>query len=1770
MQKLFTSVLLTVFVLSIGYAQTTLLSENFDNCDLPSGWTINTIGDGPPSWYFTNTHDLVNSDSDGSTIDGSCMVIIDDDEAGEDVDPLTVQFISPAFDATQHSTIQLSVDVHFRYYEESSFSIHVFDGTEFVQLVHYEGNDDETGEQFSEFVRFTADLSFYANPNMQIMLEYDDGDTWAWWAGFDNVLVEGTGEADNLILEDFNDCELPDGWLTQVLTGDVDWQFGFVNNGNTSTTSMNGSCFAYFDDDGLGNEAAFSTVALISPEFDGTQYATFKVDFDVILRRYEDLENLTIGVFDGTDFTPVTSYFSDLGGPHFDLYVAESIDLSAYRAPSMRVVFLYDDGDGWGWWTGIDNVKISGEGAINDLCENAFDVKLNEACLAGDNLTALYVGDQPDCSFRNEGALWYHFQAPENSIIKVSTNAEFNDVITVFEGDCNNLTNQICSNWDEFGFVGETFHFEAITNQSYYIRVSGQNDDFGIPRGDLCIELRAAADWPTLPPNDLCENAIPLEIDGDCISGNNYNATITGPYPSLNTNSRADIWYSFEANTDGKLEILSQANFSDVIALYSGTCGDFEELAVNDYGQKLEVESLTIGETYYVQISGFFATLEGDVCVSINNIDEAPPSNDDCVNALPLTIDDSCLEISSLNATFDGPKPSCEVFSSANVWFQFEGPTSGEVQLNTGAEFVHVVSVYSGTCGDLEELYCIDNPLPCDGYVHIGGLIEGEIYFIQIATAEDIFTNSEMSSLCISLLSGDAMPVPPLNLEVTVECIEDGVGQLNIQANGGEGQLSFQGNEDGEILSSGTPYLVVVTDEKGCEQALSGIISCGNFDCALSAVIATTDVSCNAANNGTAEVQIENANGAIAIEWSNGLTGLTHTNLEPGGYSVTITDETGCVSIVAATIEEPAMLEAQASASGESIFDANDGTVNANPTGGTAPYLFQWDNGSTSQSQGGLEPGTYTVTITDANLCQTEQTVLVEEFECALVPSLVSENISCNGNNDGQASISLQGAANPVSYEWSNGATSTSIENLAPGTYSVTAIDDNNCPINLSVTISQPEVLVSNSSSTNETANGANDGTASLSPQGGTLPYTYLWSNGETTQTINNLAPGNYTATVMDHNGCQHTESIAVNAFNCTLGAFVSNFEDVSCYGGDNGFIGISSENGTAPFTYTLSTGASQNVGIFTGLEAGSYNITVNDASNCETIVNITLEEPNPLSINVIQIEHVDCIGNAIGSAIVSAEGGTPPYSYDWSNGNSGTDQTDLLEGHYSVIVTDGNDCSDILGIDIEVIDNQNPVVSTQNISLELDADGQASISVADINNGSFDNCGIESLNLDITSFDCNDLGENEVILTVLDINGNQNFAQAIVTVEDNNPPTLVCPDNILSTDCQGIIEYEDPSFTDNCGTGDLVLVDGLPSGSEFPLGETQIIYVVTDIAGNTSSCNFIISISNPLMAAIEIVKPDCNGGQDGSATLTVEGGAGTYQYLWDDPLQQTTAMANDLAAGLYTVTIKDENGCEIIEQVLVTEPAPFEFANLQGAQPTCNGGDDGWATIFIEGGTGMYTYLWDDPLQQTTATAINLSAGFHNITVTDENSCSEVFTFQMFEPDLIEIQIDELIHDWQAEGIGAISVTPFGGIPPYTFQWYFHNSVFSFNEDISGLFSGDYALEITDANGCVIVMDTITVEQETATFEPNVDGKIELYPNPTATQVFLELELNKKQHIQLTLSDLTGKVIYHHEEFDVLNHTMSIDLATWSSGVYNLKVIIGDKNWIQKVVLTK
>jgi hypothetical protein len=211
------------------------------------------------------------------------------------------------------------------------------------------------------------------------------------------------------------------------------------------------------------------------------------------------------------------------------------------------------------------------------------------------------------------------------------------------------------------------------------------------------------------------------------------------------------------------------------------------------------------------------------------------------------------------------------------------------------------------------------------------------------------------------------------------------------------------------------------------------------------------------------------------------------------------------------------------------------GTAKAVPSGGTAPYTYLWntDPAQTTALATGLPAGSLTVTVTDNNGCVSSGTVTVTQPSAALTAALIATDVSCNGGSDGSIGLTVSNGASPVTFLWSNGATTEDLNSITVGTYSVTVTDANGCKTNASATINQPAALAGNITTTAVTCFGESTGSCHLTVSGGTLPNTFLWNNGAVTQDINNLAAGNYSITVTDSHGCTVVINASVSQPNC-------------------------------------------------------------------------------------------------------------------------------------------------------------------------------------------------------------------------------------------------------------------------------------------------------------------------------------------------------------------------------------------------------------------------------------------------------------------------------------------------------------------------------------------------------------------------------------------------------------------------------------------------------------
>lgn len=422
--------------------------------------------------------------------------------------------------------------------------------------------------------------------------------------------------------------------------------------------------------------------------------------------------------------------------------------------------------------------------------------------------------------------------------------------------------------------------------------------------------------------------------------------------------------------------------------------------------------------------------------------------------------------------------------------------------------------------------------------------------------------------------------------------------------------------------------------------------------------------------------------------WSNGATTAQISNLTAGTYTVTATDAGGCTEDGSVTISQPTAIVLSVSATAETGQGQNNGTATAAPSGGIQPYTYLWSNTQTTPTITGLAPGVYTATATDANGCTAAQTVTVNSFNCTFNASLSTINVTCNNAGNGSATVVLANELLPVVYQWSNLGSTQTVNNLAPGIYTVTVTDASNCPVIVSATIQEPAPLTVNTSTTSLSAVGANDGTATASPSGGTAPYTYLWSNNVTTATISGLAAGSYTVTVTDANGCTSVQSAFVSAFNCTVTAAV-NAINVTCAGAANGSATASLVGGQAPLTYSWNTGA--NTSVLLNLTPGTYTATISDSNGCAGTAEATITEPAPVVAEVTAIQNVSCVNEHTGFVTISVSGGgTPPYSYDYP----GAGQQLLGVGLYTITVTNPGGCTTTVDFSILAIDTVPPTVT--------------------------------------------------------------------------------------------------------------------------------------------------------------------------------------------------------------------------------------------------------------------------------------------------------------------------------------------------------------------------------------------------------------------------------------------------------------------------------------------
>jgi gliding motility-associated-like protein len=428
------------------------------------------------------------------------------------------------------------------------------------------------------------------------------------------------------------------------------------------------------------------------------------------------------------------------------------------------------------------------------------------------------------------------------------------------------------------------------------------------------------------------------------------------------------------------------------------------------------------------------------------------------------------------------------------------------------------------------------------------------------------------------------------------------------------------------------------------------------------------------------------------------------TGLSAGTASVTITDQNGCQAFASVTLNAPAPISLSFTTTDVSCNGGVNGSATVSANGGTPGYTYLWSNGPTTASNLNLNAGTYSVTVTDANGCTASGSVTVTEpAPITLTATLTSP--SCNGVANGTAALNPSGGTPPYSYLWSNGQQSISATSLTAGPWSVTVTDANGCQDSLSVVLTEPSALTISTNAVTVSCNGGSDGTVSATPMGGTSPYTYQWSNSATTAIVGNLASGAYSVTVTDANGCSVVETVVLGE--PTVIQLQISGSGPGCNGGSDGSALVTASGGSPGYAYLWSNGQATTQA--TGLSSGMASVTVTDQNGCTSTSSINLSGPGAIALTGTATD-VSCAGGANGTASVAVVGGTPGYSYSWSNGAQSASASGLSAGNYTVQVTDVNGCTASISVTVQEPLPMTLQLSGEDISCFGELDGTAQV----------------------------------------------------------------------------------------------------------------------------------------------------------------------------------------------------------------------------------------------------------------------------------------------------------------------------------------------------------------------------------------------------------------------------------------------------------------------------
>ncbi|MEM6398469.1 MAG: SprB repeat-containing protein, partial [Bacteroidota bacterium] len=740
--------------------------------------------------------------------------------------------------------------------------------------------------------------------------------------------------------------------------------------------------------------------------------------------------------------------------------------------------------------------------------------------------------------------------------------------------------------------------------------------------------------------------------------------------------------------------------------------------------------------------------------------------------------------------------------------------------------------------------------------------------------------------------------------------------------------------------------------------------------------------------------------------WSTGDEEPFIQNLPAGEYSLTVTDANGMGGTATITLTEPPIvtLEVSADQNCEAPF-----TLTADAGGGVGDFIYNWSTGDDTPQIVVSDEIEYCVTVVDGNGCGTFECITPESNPPSV--EVVAVDVLCFGDENGSLTATGNGGTPPYTFSWSNGDSGATINNLGPGVVTVTLTDAAGCTATATGTVNEPPLLTSTTTSLQDVCPDESTGSATVMPNGGTPPYSYLWSTGATTQIASNLSAGTFSVTVTDANDCTVVDEVTIIEFDgpevtieggpviCGVG----NTVDITAIatGGTGNY---QFEWSTNEFTQTITVGP------------GTYSVTVEDGNGCTDTETITIEE---IDVNItLTSTNILCNGDDNGTATVTVTGGDEPYEFDWSNGETTPTITGLAPGTYTVIVTEANGCKATGSVTITEPPALGVSADVTDVLCNGDETGAIDLTVT----GGTPPYTFLWSNGAMTE-DLDNLPAGSYTGTVTDANGCTISATLMVT----EPPALDVSADVTNVLCNGDATGAiDLTVTGGTAPYTFLWSNGAMTEDLMNIPAGSYTGTVTDANGCTISATLTVTEPPALGVSADVTNVLCNGDETGAIDLTVTGGTAPYTLLWSNGAMTEDLM--NIPAGSYTGTVTDANGCTISATVTITEP-PALGVSADVTNIDCNGDVTGAIDLTVIGGTAPYTFLWSNGAM--TEDLMNIPAGSYTGTVTDAFGFTISATVTITEPPALGVSADVTNVDCNGDATGAIDLTVTGGTAP-------------------------------------------------------------------------------------------------------------------------------------------